>query len=149
MAKIDDEIKTRFENNKQRFIVNLMYTSNCFQNFFIRALKPYGLSPQQLNVLRILRGAGQEMTINSIKDLMVDNSPNLARLADKLVAKELIERQRSASDRRVVYLTISKPGLSLLEKIDNDDVFSNMKYWDSITESEAEKFSALLDKIRD
>lgn len=149
MAKIDDEIKTRFENNKQRFIVNLMYTSHCFQNFFIRALKPYGLSPQQLNVLRILRGAGQEMTINSIKDLMVDNSPNLARLADKLVAKELIERQRSASDRRVVYLSISKPGLSLLEKIDNDDIFSNMKYWDSITESEAEKFSALLDKIRD
>ena len=148
MAKIDEEIKTKFENNKQRFIANLMYTSNYYNNIFVNLLKPYGLSTQQLNVLRILRGAGKALTINAIKALMIDKSPNLARLADKLLAKELIERRRSDHDRRVVYLIISEGGLKLLKQIDDDDVFNKMDYWDLITEEEAALSSDVLDKIR-
>lgn len=148
MSKIENEIKTTFGNNKQRFIANLLYTSSCFRNLFVDLLKPYGLSMEQFNVLRILRGKGEEMTINSIKKLMVDKSPNLARLADKLISKELIERRRSDSDRRVVYLTVSETGLKLLAKIDADNIFDDMDYWNLITEEEAKLGNEILDKIR-
>ena len=148
MSKIEQEIQATFENYKQRFVANLLYTSNCFRNLFVDLLKPYGVSMQQFNVLRILRGKGEEMTINSIKERMIDKSPNLARLADKLISKELIERRRSDSDRRVVYLTISEKGLKLLAKIDEDNIFDDIKYWDSITEEEAKIGNEILDKIK-
>lgn len=148
MARIDDEIKTSFADDKQRFMPNLIYTSNCFQNLFVDLLKPYGISPQQFNVLRILRGAGAEVTMNSIKELMVDKSPNLTRLSDKLMDKGLIERRRSANDRRVVYLTISEPGLKLLQRIDDDGIFMKLDYIKLITEEEAKLINDVLDKIR-
>ena len=148
MAKIDNEIKTNFSNSKDRFMANLMFTSHYFQNLFVDMLKPYGLSPQQLNVLRILRGTRDGMTVNSIKDLMVDKAPHLTRLSDKLIDKNLIERKRSDNDRRVVFLKISENGLKLLKKMDNDKLFDKMNYIEVITEEEAEKFSEILDRIR-
>lgn len=148
MARIDEEIKTDFTNDKQRFMPNLIYTSNCFRNLFVDLLEPYGISPQQFNVLRILRGAGTEVAMNSIKDLMVDKSPNLTRLSDKLMNKGLIDRRRSANDRRVVYLMVSEPGLRLLQRIDDDDLFSKMDYVNLITEREAKSINDILDRIR-
>ncbi len=148
MAKIDEEVKTNFTNNRQRFMVNLIYTSNCFQNMYVDLLKPYGISPQQFNILRILRGAGAEVTMNTIKALMVDKSPSLTRLSDKLINKGLIERRRSGNDRRVVYLVVSEQGLKLLKKIDDDDIFTKQDFMSLITEKEAKLFSDLLDKIR-
>ena len=148
MSRIDEEIKTNFTNDKQRFIPNLMYTSNCLQNLFVDLLKPYGISPQQLNVLRILRGAKAEVTMNSIKDLMVDKSPNLTRLSDKLINKGLIDRRRSDNDRRVVYLMISALGLKLLQKIDDDGLFTKLDFMNLITEKEAKLMNDILDKIR-
>ncbi len=148
MAKIDEEVKTNFTNNRQRFMVNLIYTSNCFQKMYVDLLKPYGISPQQFNILRILRGAGAEVTMNTIKALMVDKSPSLTRLSDKLIHKGLIERRRSGNDRRVVYLVVSEQGLKLLKKIDDDDIFTKQDFMSLITEKEAKLFSDLLDKIR-
>ncbi len=148
MAKIDEEIKTNFANDKQRFMPNLIYTSNCFQNLFVDLLKPYDISPQQFNILRILRGAGTEVTMNSIKELMVDKFPNVTRLSDKLINKGLIDRRRSENDRRIVYLVISEPGIKLLQKIDDDDIFSKMDYMNLISEKEAKLINDILDKIR-
>lgn len=148
MAKIDEEIKTKFWNNRQRFMVNLIYTSSCFQNEYVDLLKPYGISPQQFNVLRILRGADAEVTMNTIKELMVDKSPSLTRLSDKLITKGFIDRRRSGNDRRVVYLAISEKGLELLKKIDDDDIFTNQDFMNLMTEEEAQLFSDLLDRIR-
>lgn len=148
MAKIDVEIKTKFVNNKQRVMANLIYTANCFQNVFIEALKPYDLSPQQFNILRILRGAGEEVAMNVIKDLMVDKAPNLTRLSDKLISKELIERRRCSEDRRVVFMTITAKGLTLLKSIDEAQLFEKMDFMMNIEEEEARIINEFLDRIR-
>lgn len=148
MKTIDEILKTRFENDKHRFIANLIYTSNCFQNSFIDFLKPYDLSPQQFNILRILRGAKAWVTMNKIKDLMVDKAPNATRLSDKLLDKGLIERKRGEEDRRAVYLNITPKGLDLLKDIDEDNTGEQIHYFNRITEEEARQFCKILDKFR-
>lgn len=148
MATIDDEIKTRFANDKHRFIANLIYTANTFQNLFIDFLKPYGLSPQQFNILRILRGADDWVTMNKIKNLMVDKAPNATRLSDKLLDKGLIARKRGENDRRIVYLSITKLGLKLLKDIDNNNTGEHFLYFNRITDEEAIMFSKILDRLR-
>ncbi len=147
MAKIDQEVKTKFQNNKHRFITNLIFTSNWFRNLVIEYLKPYGISFQQFNILRILRGAKDWVTMNDIKELMVEKSPNATRLADKLIDKGFVERQRSDADRRVVYLAITEKGTKLLETIDNNPG-DYMEFMTRITEKEAKQVSDILDKMR-
>ena len=148
MAKIDDEIKTKFVNDKHRFIANMVYTTNCLQNLFADSLKPYDVSPQQFNILRILRGAKTWVTMNKIKGLMVEKAPNATRLSDKLLNKGLIERKRGEEDRRAVYLHITQKGLELLKDIDENSSGEHMNYFDRITDEEARQFSDLLDRMR-
>lgn len=148
MKTIDDILKTKFENDRHRFMTNLIYTSNCFQNSFIDFLKPYDLSPQQFNILRILRGAKNWVKMNKIKDLMIDKAPNTTRLSDKLLDKGLIERKRGEEDRRAVYLNITPKGLNLLKDIDEDNTGEQNDYFNRITEEEAKQFCKILDKFR-
>lgn len=148
MTKIDDEIKTRFANDKHRFIANLVYTANTFQNLFIDFLKPYELSPQQFNILRILRGAKDWVTMNKVKTLMVDKAPNATRLSDKLLDKGLVERKRGEEDRRVVYISITKKGLDLLKAIDDNNTGEHQLYFGRITDEEARLCSDIIDKLR-
>lgn len=148
MARIDDEINAKFKNNRHRFIANLVFTAGWFQNSVDDFLKPYGLSLQQNNILRILKGAEQPLTMKQIKEAMIQKSPNATRLADKLVNKGFVERERSATDRRIVYLTITKKGLELLQTIESNEI-SYMAFMDKITEEEAQIVSDILDKIRD
>ncbi len=147
MASIDIEVQTKFKNNKHRFIPNLVFTSNWFQNMVVEYLKPYGISFQQFNILRILRGANDWVTMNDIKALMVEKSPNTTRLADKLNDKGLVDRKRSDSDRRVVYLAITKKGEELLKTID-DNPGNYMEFMNRITEEEATFVSDIFDKMR-
>lgn len=148
MASIDEEIKTNFTNDKHRFVANLMFTSNWFKKQFIEFLKPYQISEQQFNILRILRGAKDWVSMNDIKSLMVDKFPNATRLSDKLLTKGLVERKRSETDRRIVFLSITEKGLELLQEIDKSENTSYMDCIDKITEEEARLFSDILDKMR-
>lgn len=148
MKTIDDEIKTRFQNDKHRFLANVVFTSNWFQNKWTSFLKPFGISIQQMNVLRILKGAGDWKTMNDIKALMIDKTPNATRLSDKLLSKGYVERKRSSKDRRVVYLNITKAGLKLLDDIEAADNTGSDLILDKITEEEAKAFSHILDKMR-
>ncbi len=147
MASIDEELKTKFTNDKHRFIANVVFTANWTQNRFSEFIKPFGLSSPQFNILRILRGAKDWISMNKIRELMVEKSPNTTRLCDKLLEKELIERTRSGSDRRVVSLKISQKGLDLLLEIDQKDG-NHMNFLDLITEEEAKHISSILDRIR-
>ena len=148
VAKLEDEIKTKFTNDKHRFITNLIFTSNWFQNQVINFLKPFGISLQQFNVLRILRGAGDWVTMTGIKELMIDKTPNTTRLSDKLITKGYVERQRSESDRRIVYLRISDSGLKLLESIDQADNSVYLGFMERLTNEEAKAVNDVFDKIR-
>ncbi|HEX2616616.1 MAG TPA: MarR family transcriptional regulator, partial [Flavobacteriales bacterium] len=113
-------------------------------------LAPYDLSPQQYNILRILRGAkGEPMCMHQVRDRMLDRAPNATRLTDKLIAKKLIVRDRSEDDRRMVFLRISPAGLALLEKVDKESTKGLFVLHDLLTAAESRTLNAALDRLRD
>lgn len=148
MATIDKELNSRFENDKHRMITNIIFTGNWLKNLYVEFLRPYGLSSQQFNILRILRGAGDWLPMSQVKERMIERAPNATRLADKILAKGLLERERSGEDRRVVYVRITQEGLDLLKKVDIDLEGFNVDHIERFTEEEAKMVSTVLDKMR-
>jgi MarR family 2-MHQ and catechol resistance regulon transcriptional repressor len=118
MGDISKDIKSKFPNNKVKALINIKYTANWLSSNENEFFKPYGISPQQFNILRILRGAEEPIKVQIIKDRMIERAPNATRLMDKLCEKELIERLPCDHDRRVVFIKISIKGLALLKVID-------------------------------
>lgn len=145
MGDISKDIKSAFKSNKLKALINIKYTSNWLNSQENEFFKPYGISPQQYNILRILRGAKAKMKVQIVKDRMIERAPNATRLMDKLCDKNLIERERCDSDRRVVYVKITQQGLALLKTIDEN---KNLSFLDKLSDEEAETLSNLLDKIR-
>ncbi|MCK0124210.1 MarR family transcriptional regulator [Gelidibacter sp. F2691] len=145
MGNLSEEINSKFANAKIKAMINVLYTANWITNFQNEFFKPFGISPQQYNILKILKGANEPLKVQTIKDRMIDRSPNATRLMDKLHAKDLIKRSPSSQDRRVVFIEITEQGRMLLDSIAddfNDDLVKN------ITEEEAQTLSDLLDKMR-
>lgn len=145
MGDLANDINSTFPNSRVKALLNIIYTANwitsCQNEFF----KEFGISPQQYNILRILRGAGEPLKVQTIKDRMIERSPNATRLMDKLCAKNYIERLPSEHDRRVVKITITQEGKDLLASIPNT---LNKDLLKNLNEEEAEQLSNLLDKMR-
>nr|MBS0038170.1 MarR family transcriptional regulator [Saprospiraceae bacterium] len=119
MPPFEEEIKSgNFQSEQHKAMLNIVYTGNWFQYQHAGFLKKFHISLQQYNMLRILRGQGSSMAMNDIKSRMLDKTPNMTRLADKLIQKALVDRTRCQKDRRVVFLKISDGGLRLLNRID-------------------------------
>ena len=146
MGDISKDIKSTFKSNRLKAFINLKYTANWLSSMENEYFKPFGISPQQYNILRILRGAGQKMKVQIVKERMVERAPNTTRLMDKLCEKDLISRKRCEEDRRVVYVEITKDGLQLLTDIDNAPERLNLV--DNLSDEEAVQLSNLLDKMR-
>ena len=145
--KIDEEIKSSFTSPQQRAIVNIRFTSNFLGNIQNQFMSKYDLSMAQFNILRILRGAKSAINVQTVKERMIEKSPNTTRLMDKLIEKELIERTRCTKDRRVVYVEISKEGLAVLKAIDdNSDILNMIQV--GLSDQESQQLSDLLDKVR-
>lgn len=145
MGDISRDINSKFTNQKVKALLNIIYTANWINSRQNEFFKPYGISPQQYNILRILRGAKEPLKVQTIKERMIERAPNATRMMDKLCAKELIVRLPCPEDRRVVHIEITKKGIDLLQVIANefnDDLLEN------INEKEATQLSDLLDKIR-
>ncbi|MDX5583401.1 MAG: MarR family transcriptional regulator [Aureibaculum sp.] len=145
MGDLSKDINSKFKNNKVKALINIKYTANWLTSKEITFFKPYGISPQQFNILRILRGAKEAVKVQVVKERMIERAPNATRLMDKLCDKKLIERVRCEDDRRVVFVEINKKGLALLKKI---DVELNIDFLYKLTEDEAKILSNILDKIR-
>lgn len=148
--KIEEAIKQKeFKSEYQKLFINIIYTANWLNNESIKTLKPFGISPQQYNVLRILKGQyPNAITVNNIINRMLDKSSNASRLVDKLKQKELVERETCDIDRRQVDIKITKKGISLLDDLSKKmDSFNNMPNVVSVLE--AKKLNEILDKIRD
>ncbi|MBI2257661.1 MAG: MarR family transcriptional regulator [Flavobacteriia bacterium] len=145
--EIGKMINTRFVSSQQKAIVNIRVTSNWIAHQQNLYMSKFDLSMAQFNILRILRGAKEKLNVNTVKERMIEKSPNTTRLMDKLIEKGYIDRIRCEQDRRVVYVEINIKGLNLLEKIDFDfeQLFSFSK---NLSDKEAEKLSELLDKLR-
>lgn len=145
MGDISKDIKSVFKSDKVKALINIKYTANWLTSKENLFFKPYAISPQQYNILRILRGAKDKIKVQIVKSRMIERAPNATRLMDKLCDKNLIERERCEHDRRVVYVRISKLGLELLTTI---DTIKKDSFLDNLTEKEALVLSDLLDKIR-
>lgn len=145
MGDLSKDINSKFESNRVKAMLNIVYTANwitsCQNEFF----KDFGISPQQYNILRILNGANESLNVQTIKDRMLERAPNATRLMDKLCAKNYIQRLKSVHDRRVVRIVITKNGQDLLKSIPNN---FNKDLLKNLNEVEAEQLSNLLDKIR-
>ena len=145
MGDLAKEINASFSNLRVKALLNIKYTANWLDQIGADLFKPYNISEQQYNILRILKGAAKKITVTEVKERMIQKSPNTTRLMDKLYEKKLIERSRCDSDRRVVFVKITKKGLNLLLKI-NMSEFD--RYMNRLTLKEAELLNNLLDKIR-
>ena len=120
-GKLQKEIKqTRpFASVEEEALLTLLRTADALARRGHEALKPAGLSATQYNVLRILRGAGEKgLPTLDIADRMIEQTPGITRLIDRLEAKKLVVRERCATDRRQVFCRITAAGLALLAKLD-------------------------------
>jgi len=148
--KIEQVIKQRrpFRNAWQKSIINLIYTSNWVTDRIKQLLKPYGITLQQYNVLRILRGAGEPISTSVIRERLLDKMADTSRMVDRLYQKGLVDRRVCPNDKRLVDISLSDKGRELVEELEH----INAKL-DSITgnlsEEEAHLLSELLDKIRE
>lgn len=148
---IETDIKqaTPFKSAYQRMTVNLIYTSNWIVDQQMQLLKPFGLTLQQYNVLRILRGQyPAPVKVSDITERMLDKMSNASRLVDKLVAKDLVIRTECPRDRRAVDVVIKESGLELLKRIDGHMTAWDDKQRQKLTEEEASVLSQLLDRLR-
>ncbi len=148
MPRIEEELKSRFESEQQKAMLNVLFTANWFRNQQVGLFKPFGISPQQYNILRILRGAKDRMNMHCVKERMIDRAPNATRLTDKLIAKGLVERERCEEDRRVVYVRISAKGLELLTTIDKKNRADQEEVAERLTAAQAIELNRLLDAWR-
>ncbi|MFK7749382.1 MAG: MarR family winged helix-turn-helix transcriptional regulator [Kordia sp.] len=146
MGDISKDIQSTFPSEKVKALINIKYTANWINSNENEFFKPFGISPQQFNILRILRGAGKAIKVQEIKDRMIERAPNATRLMDKLCSKNFIERIPCPDDRRVVHIAITTDGLNLLAEIDK--LGEKRKILDKLTEEEAKQLSNLLDKVR-
>ncbi|MCW5898512.1 MAG: MarR family transcriptional regulator [Flavobacteriales bacterium] len=148
MPKIGEELQSRFESEQQKAMLNVLFTSNWFRSMQNELFRPHGISPQQYNILRILRGAKDRMNMQNVKGRMIDRAPNATRLTDKLIAKGLVHRERCDEDRRVVYVRISDKGLALLALLDNKIQVLNERMLKNLSSRDASELNRILDTCR-
>lgn len=148
MARIGEELKSTFESEQQQAMLNVLFTANWFRSEQVRLFKPYGISPEQYNILRILRGAKGKVNMHCVKDRMIDRAPNATRLTDKLITKGLVVRERSDTDRRVVFVSISEQGTKLLKDLDVQTSGSAMRTMEHFSENDAQELNRILDSLR-
>ncbi|UXP31712.1 MarR family transcriptional regulator [Reichenbachiella agarivorans] len=119
MGLSEDIKQAKFKSEFDKVVVNMMFTSNWLNQQEFYLFKPYGLTTQQYNTLRILRGQHPKAaTINLIIDRMLDRMSNASRIVDKLVTKGLVSREINEKDRRAVDVKITSEGLRLLDELD-------------------------------
>jgi len=147
--KIEEAIKQKkFINEWIRADVNIMFTASWLGRIKMEVLKPYGISFQQFNVLRILKGMNlKPATVKLLTERMVDRMSNASRLVDKLVQKGLVERKSCQKDLRKVDVFITKEGEEVLAKASRE-IEASVKENLNLTEEEAHLLNGLLDKLR-
>ena len=151
-SAIERELKqTRpFSTRGQEAAVGLMRTADLLRRLLEQALEPSGVTAQQYNVLRILRGARPEsLPTLEIAERMIERTPGITRLLDRLEAKKLVHRDRCESDRRQVLCTITAAGLELLRDVDGivNDIES--RSLGRLSDAKTRQLIGLLDAIRE
>jgi DNA-binding MarR family transcriptional regulator len=148
--RIEEAIQQkRFRSEYQKLVVNLLYSASWLQQFSNQLLRPYGISQEQFNILRILRGMHPEpATVKLLTERMIDKMSNASRLVEKLRVKGLVERHECPLDRRRVDVSITQKGLDLIEKASLAMDTQGDAQMANLSTVEAAALNELLDKMR-
>ena len=132
----------------QKAVVNLIYTTNWLQDRLREHLKPYDITVQQYNVLRILRGANKPISTSDIRERLLDKMSDTSRMVDRLCQKGLVARSTCPSDKRLVDVVLSEAGQQLLTNLDqiNEEIDNILG---KLSDEQAHQLSDLLDRIRE
>lgn len=147
---LEDDIKQeKFQSEHQKAAINILYTGSWLYNINVSFLKKFGITPEQFNVLRILRGNHPKaIMLAEITRRMIDKSSNCTRLVEKLRQKGFVNRQICENNRRQVDISITDKGLRLLKKID-----ANSPDWykaiQKLSKTEAKELNRMLDTLRE
>jgi DNA-binding MarR family transcriptional regulator len=146
---LEQDIKQeKFHNEYDKVLVNILFTSSWLYNINALRLKPFGITPEQFNVLRILRGSHpKKLMLANITSRMIDKNSNATRLVEKLRQKNLVEREICENNRRQVDISITEKGLGLLKKIDSEESIG-VNTLKNISKTEAAELNRILDKLR-
>ena len=145
------EIKQRkpFRSREEEAMLNLVRTASLVTDALELLLKPYGISPAQYNVLRILRGAAPEgLGRNEIRGRLVARMPDVTRLLDRMVRTGLVRRERDAADRRCVPTYLTERGRALLDRLDDPIAESHRRQFGPLTADQIRTLTELLTVVR-
>ena len=149
-ATLQSELKKRtpFDLPEQEAVLKVLRTADQLQIRFSRLFRQFGLTPQQYNVLRILRGEGRPLPILEIASRMITVVPGITGLIDRLEAASLVERKRCDQDRRVTYVAIAPQAVEILRQIDEPLLKLHRQLLGHMTAAELTTLSRLLEKAR-
>lgn len=151
-TRIQQEIRQNkpFHSRKEEAAVALLRTTDLLRRMIAGVVELQGITAQQYNVLRILRGAGEHgLPTLDIAGRMIEQTPGITRLIDRLETKDLVSRERCPTDRRQVFCRITKSGLRLLGSLDGPIREAEERALSGMAERELTSFISLLDRTRD
>lgn len=148
--KIEDEIMSNIPIDiSKKVMLNLHFTRNTITEKFNEMLRPYSISLEQFNVLRILRGQKNDIVnMNVIQERMMTKNSNTTRLIDKLLMKDMVTRTICADNRRKMEIGITKKGMQVLEELDFKVVEHDNYFTQNLNEHELNQLNELLEKLR-
>ncbi|WP_345092500.1 MarR family transcriptional regulator [Flavobacterium chungnamense] len=148
--KIEEIIKSNVAiDDAKKIVLNIMVTQNVVTEKFNEVLKPYDLSGEQYNVLRILRGQkGNPANMCVIQERMIAKNSNTTRLIDKLLLKNLVTREVCPENRRKIEVLITEKGLKLLEELDPKVLENEKLFAANLNQKELVELNTLLEKYR-
>jgi DNA-binding MarR family transcriptional regulator len=148
--KIEEVLKSTVPmDNSKKIIMNIIYTQNVITENFNEILKPYDISSEQFNVLRILRGQkGNPANMCVIQERMLAKTSNTTRLVDKLLLKKLVTREVCPENRRKIEVLITPKGLNLLEELEPKVKLHEQSFSKNLSEEEMIQLNELLEKFR-
>jgi DNA-binding MarR family transcriptional regulator len=148
--RLEEEIQQKsFRNEYHKLAVNILYTHGWLVARFAASLRPFGITYQQYNLLRILRGQRPgPASIATLRERMLDKMSDASRLVERLRAKGFVDRHSSGADRRKAGIVITAEGLQLLDRFEksNEEL---MLVFDRISEEDAHLVNEALDTLRD
>jgi DNA-binding MarR family transcriptional regulator len=148
-VKLEQAIKSnKFKNETQKAALNVLYTAWWLKTIMSKGLKEFGLTHEQYNVLRILKGKyPEQICVRDIACRMIEKNSNVPRIVDRLEIKKLVKRTTSQLDKRETVITLTQTGILLLEASTNS-IDQTMETVTVITELEAVQLNKLLEKLR-
>ncbi len=148
--KLSELIKQdRFASPAQEAMLNVVVTSSWLLGELATAMAPYGVTPAQYNVLRILRGSHpQTLTCSAIGERLLDRTPDVTRLLNRLERSGLIARERAEHDRRVVEVVVTQKGLDLLARMEPELEVVQRRLTHRLAPDEHRLLSDLLERLR-